>query len=109
MIFHINGFTLSLILKQRLGATRKWPIVLKAIFRLRSFPGSFLLVPTEQERPLRTRLSQDLDGVPWGNSIPHRASLKCNLRTAERGLCCVALAGTIWLIRLVTYALGIAH
>ena len=105
MIFHINGFTLSLILKQRLGATRKWPIVLKAILRLRSFPGSVLLVPTEQERPLRTRLSQDLDGVL---SIV-QASLKCNLRTAERGLCCVALAGTIWLIRLVTYALGIAH
>ena len=63
MIFHINGFTLSLILKQRLGATRKWPIVLKAILRLRSFPGSFLLVPTEQERPLRTRLSPYLDGV----------------------------------------------
>ena len=48
---HINGFTLSLAWKQRLGATRKWPIVLKAILRLRSFPGSYLLVPTEQERP----------------------------------------------------------
>ena len=28
---HINGFTLSLALKQRLGATRKRPIVLKVI------------------------------------------------------------------------------
>ena len=26
--FHINGFALSLELKQRLGATRKWPIEL---------------------------------------------------------------------------------
>ena len=25
--FHINGFALSLALKQRLEATRKWPIV----------------------------------------------------------------------------------
>ena len=24
--FHINGFALSLALKQRLGATRKWPV-----------------------------------------------------------------------------------
>jgi len=48
---HINGFTLTLALKQRLGATWKKPIVLKAILRLRSFPGSYLLVPTEQERP----------------------------------------------------------
>ena len=49
--FHINSFALSLALKQRLGATWKWPFVLKAILRLRSFQGSFLLVPTEQERP----------------------------------------------------------
>ena len=26
--FHINGFALSLALKQRLGATRKWPVVI---------------------------------------------------------------------------------
>ena len=38
---HINGFTLTLALKQRLGATRKRPVVLKAILRLRSLPGSF--------------------------------------------------------------------
>ena len=38
---HINGFTLTLALKQRLGATRKMPVVLKAILRLRSLPGSF--------------------------------------------------------------------
>ena len=43
----INGFTLGLALKQRLGATRKRPIVLKAILRLRSFPGSF---PTRPKR-----------------------------------------------------------
>ena len=24
--FHVNGFTISLALKQRLGATQKWPI-----------------------------------------------------------------------------------
>ena len=24
--FHVNGLTLSLALKQRLGATQKWPI-----------------------------------------------------------------------------------
>ena len=38
---HINGFTLTLALKQRLGATRKRPVVLKVILRLRSLPGSF--------------------------------------------------------------------
>ena len=26
--FHINGFALSLALKQRLGATRKWPVAI---------------------------------------------------------------------------------
>ena len=39
--------------------------------------------------------------LPQWNSIPPRASLKCNLRTAERVFCCVALGGTIWLIRLI--------
>ena len=27
--FHVNGIALSLALKQRLGAARKWPIVLQ--------------------------------------------------------------------------------
>ena len=45
MVFYINGFTLSLALKQRLGATRKRPIVCA-----RS-QGLFLLVLTQQERP----------------------------------------------------------
>ena len=26
--FHINGFALSLALKQRLGATRRWPVAI---------------------------------------------------------------------------------
>ena len=30
--FHINGFALSLALKQRLGATRKWPVALLSLF-----------------------------------------------------------------------------
>ena len=42
---HISGITLSLALKQRLGATRKWPVVCA-----RS-QGLFLLVLTQQERP----------------------------------------------------------
>ena len=72
---HINSFTLSLALKQRLGATRKRPIVLKAILRLRSFPGSFLLVPTEQERHLKNKVVIRLGRCPvdctMGLSVSH--------------------------------------
>ena len=54
---HINGFTLSLALKQRLGATWKRSVVLKAILRLRSFPGSFPTRPYRAREAVRTRLS----------------------------------------------------
>ena len=41
--FHINGFGLSLALKQRLGATQKWPIA-RTITSTESRPHSPLLL-----------------------------------------------------------------
>ena len=34
--FHINGFALSLALKQKLGPTRKWPIKATAMYEFRT-------------------------------------------------------------------------
>ena len=89
MIFHINGFTLSLILKERLDATWKWPVVLMAIPRLRSFPGSFLLVSTQQERPWEQGCHITLGRCPVDSTFGLSVSLS-EIRYHTEQVWCVA-------------------
>ena len=52
--FHINGFALSIALKQRLGPTRKWPIKAKA---MHEFRAKFLAFCISLKRPPASSLN----------------------------------------------------
>ena len=52
--FHINGFALSLALKQKLGPTRKWPIKATA---MHEFGAKFLAFCMSLKRPPASSLN----------------------------------------------------